>query len=117
MIVGAFVLAAFEEAEQVAVAQGGGELDEVLKAGGVAGAFGRGDGHVEFHEAALVVVEGETGHFIGAAPHLHGGSLGILANGVVAEGHGGDSGRAGDEIRKTSKRAGGGFIVDNFRCG
>lgn len=117
MIVGAFVLAAFEEPEQVAVAQGGGELDEVLKAGGGAGAFGRGDGHVEFHEAVLLIVEGETGHFIVAAPHLHGGSLGILANGVVAEGHGGESGRAEDEIRKRSKRAGGGFIGHIFRCG
>lgn len=85
-IVGPFILAAVADAEEVAVAQGNGALEELLKAGGIAGALGAGDGNVQFDEAPLLVVEGEAGDFVGAAPHFHRGPLAVLADGVVAEG-------------------------------
>ncbi len=91
MIVRAFVLAAFDDAEQMAVAQRRGELDEVLEAGGIARALGRADRDVEFHKTALAVVKGEAGDLVGAAPDFHGGSVDILTNSVVAESHGGES--------------------------
>lgn len=101
VIVRAFVLAAFDDAEEVAVAEGGGELDEVEEAGGVALALGGADGDVEFDEAVLFVIEGEAGDFVRAAPDLDGGSLPVLADGVVAEslegGHGGGAAGVGSQ--------------------
>ena len=86
MIVGTFVLAAFDDAEEVAVAEGGGELDEVLEGGGIALALGGAGGDVEFDEVVVFVVEGEAGDFVRAAPEFEGGSLVVLTDGVVAEG-------------------------------
>ncbi|MDB6071371.1 MAG: hypothetical protein JWL81_2542 [Verrucomicrobiales bacterium] len=97
VIVRALVLAAFDDAEQVAVAEGGGELDEVEEAGGIPLALGGADGDVELHEAVLFVIEGETGDLVGAAPDFDGGALTILTNGVVAEG-----------LERHGKKAGGG---------
>ena len=101
MIVRAFILAPFDDAQEMAVPEGGGELDKILEAGGIAGALGRGDGDVEFHELALFVIEGQAGDFVRAAPDLDGGSLPVLADGVVAEslegGHGGGAAGVGSQ--------------------
>ena len=95
MIVGALILAPFDDAQKMTVPERGGELDKILEAGGIAGALGRGNGDVEFHELALFVIEGEAGDFVRAAPDLDGGSLPVLADGVVAESlEGGHEGRA-----------------------
>lgn len=95
-VVGALVFAAVEDAEDVGVAEGGGALEELLEAGGVAGAIWGGDGDVEFDEAEQVVVEGETGDLVGAAPDFDGGALAVLADSVVAEGLEGHGGGLGE---------------------
>lgn len=101
VIVGALILSPFDDAQEMTVPEGGGELDEILEAGGIAGALGRGDGDVEFHELALFVIEGEAGDFVRAAPDLDSGSLPVLADGVVAEslegGHGGGAAGVGSQ--------------------
>ena len=101
VIVGAFILAPFDDAQQMAVPEGSGELDEILEAGGITGALGRGNGDVELHELAVFVIEGEAGDFIRAPPDLDGGSLPVLADGVVAEslegGHGGGAAGVGSQ--------------------
>lgn len=42
---------------------------------------------MEFDKAALMVIESEAGDFVGAAPDFHSGPLGVLTDGVMAEGH------------------------------
>ena len=88
MIVGAFILAAFDDTKEVTVAQWSGYLDQILKAGAIARTLGGTNRDVEFHETALVVIESQTGDLVGAAPDFHGSPLAILTNGVVAESHG-----------------------------
>ena len=66
--------------------EGGREVDEILKTGGIPRTLGRPDGDMEFHETALVVVERQAGHLIRAAPDFDGGPVTVLTNCEMAEG-------------------------------
>ena len=104
VIVGTFIFAAFDDAQQVAMAEGGGELHQILETGRIAGALGRGDGDVEFHKLALFVIEGQAGDFVRAPPDFDGGSMPVLTDGVVAEslegGHGAGQRESGINRRR-----------------